>query len=110
MGAQSVPDPGPRAVSRRRPEYRLLRDEEDWSVLRNQLTKDDLFDAIKFVPLKWPEASFASLGGELRHQYEWFTNEEWGARTRRTTAATCCSDTCSTQISDWDGSCVSSAS
>jgi hypothetical protein len=62
-----------------RPEYQLLRDEEDWSFLRNTERKTDVFDPVKFVPFAWPRRSFLSLGGEWRHQYERFTNEEWGA-------------------------------
>lgn len=56
----------------------MLRDEEDWSLLEDRTHRADLFDAVKFVPLRWPASSFVSFGGELRHQYERFTNEEWG--------------------------------
>ena len=34
---------------------------------------------MKFIPFRWPHASYVSLGGELRQQYERFANEEWGA-------------------------------
>lgn len=62
-----------------RPEYQLLRAEEDWSVLRNQVRSADPFDRVKFVPIAWPASSFVSFGGEVRHRYERFTNEEWAA-------------------------------
>lgn len=56
-----------------------MRDEEDWSFLSDPSRRSDLFDAIKFMPLKWPAASFFSVGGEMRLQYERFANDEWGA-------------------------------
>ena len=62
-------------------EYELLRDEEDWSFLadRSRSTDADVWDPMKFIPFRWPGASYVSLGGELRQQYERFANEEWGA-------------------------------
>ncbi len=35
---------------------------------------------MKFIPFRWLNASYVSLGGELRHQYERFAHEEWGAQ------------------------------
>lgn len=70
----------PKVESPVRPSYALLRDEEDWSFLEDQ-ARTDKWDAIKFIPLGWLDASYLSLGGEVRQQYERFTNEEWGAET-----------------------------
>ena len=62
-----------------RPDYQLLRDEEDWSFLSDPGRKGDPFDAVKFVPIAWHRKSFLSFGGEVRHQYERFANEQWGS-------------------------------
>lgn len=72
--AQPVAEPGQQDA---RPEYHLLRAEEDWSFLRSHARGGDPFDRVKFVPLAWPAGSFVSFGGELRYRYERFTNEEW---------------------------------
>lgn len=63
-----------------RPSYALLRDEEDWSFLEDH-PRTDTWDLVKFIPLRWLDASYLSLGGEVRQQYERFANEEWGAET-----------------------------
>ena len=63
-----------------RPSYALLRDEEDWSFLKEH-PRVDKWDSIKFIPIGWPDASYLSLGGEVRQQYERFANEEWGTET-----------------------------
>src|SRR5262245_43842226 len=60
-------------------EYKLLRDEEDWSFLADATLKSDPFDAIKFIPFTASRQSFVSVGGEVRQWYERFTNDEWGA-------------------------------
>lgn len=75
---RAQPAAGPGAEAPDRPEYARLRDDEDWSFLRDRSRREDRFDPVKLVPLPWP-SSFVSIGGELRLQYEWFANEEWGA-------------------------------
>ena len=65
-----------------RPDYELLRDEEDWSFLVDRSRANDLWDPVKFMPFGSPRGSYLSLGGEVRQQYERFTNEEWGAEPR----------------------------
>lgn len=62
-----------------RAEYELLRADEDWSFLEDRSRRTDPWDPVKFIPLRWPEGSYVSLGGEVRQQYERFANEEWGA-------------------------------
>ena len=65
-----------------RPDYELLRDEEDWSFLGDRSRANDLWDPVKFMPFGSPRGSHLSLGGEVRQQYERFRNEEWGAEPR----------------------------
>jgi Alginate export len=62
-----------------RPPYALLRDEEDWSFLRDPAQRRDWLDPIKFIPLSRGGDTFLTLGGEVRQQYERFENEAWGS-------------------------------
>ena len=78
--AQSSAAPVPTATGAARPQYELLRDEEDWSFLADRQQRTDLWDPLKYIPLGWPRDSYLSLGGEVRQQYERFLNEEWGAQ------------------------------
>lgn len=75
--AQPVQEPAHDDARATRPEYHLLRAEEDWSVLGGPVRGTDPFDRVKFVPIAWPASSFISVGGEIRHRYERFTNEAW---------------------------------
>ncbi len=55
-----------------RPGFRTLRFEEDWSVLaeREALPSRDLFDPLKYIPLRDDGSSWLSLGGQLRGRME----------------------------------------
>ena len=75
LDAQSTP-----ASADARPSYMVLRDEEDWSFLRDPTQRSDWWDPFKCIPLWRPGDSFLSLGGEIRQQYERFENESWGAQ------------------------------
>ncbi len=56
--------------------YRL---EEDWTFLRDPALRTDPVDRIKYLPFG-PSSADASLtlGGELRHRYEYYRNDLWG--------------------------------
>ncbi|HZF39782.1 MAG TPA: alginate export family protein [Blastocatellia bacterium] len=70
MQAQSkCPDP---------PEYELLRQDEDYSYLRNDACKRDRWDFLKYVRLGSSGDSFLTIGGEAREWYEGFRNFLWG--------------------------------
>jgi Alginate export len=77
--AQSSAAPVPPVTGAARPQYELLRDEEDWSFLADRQQRIDLWDPLKYIPLGWPRDSYLSLGGEVRQQYERFENEAWGS-------------------------------
>lgn len=58
-----------------RPAYHFLSQNEDWSVLADvpAAQRDDLFDPIKYVPLRKPEGVWMSFGGSMRGRLEsWF--------------------------------------
>jgi hypothetical protein len=61
-----------------KPLYPIPRFNEDWSHLRDASTRDDAWDAVKFVPLSRDGRVFLSLGGEGREAYERFGNQNWG--------------------------------
>jgi len=60
------------------PEYALLRQDEDYSYLRNDKCKLDRWDALKYVRLGSSGDSFLTIGGEAREWYEGFRNFLWG--------------------------------
>lgn len=75
--AQSAVESPPPSVSQGRPKYEQLRDEEDWSFLRERSRRSDFWDPAKFISLG--SRSFLSIGGELRQRYERFENDTWGS-------------------------------
>jgi hypothetical protein len=67
--ATSTPDRG----------YKLLREDEDWSFLRDRDLRQDFWDPIKYVPLRndandW----YLTLGGEAREVWQQIGNDNWG--------------------------------
>ena len=69
--AQTLSPPEP-------PSYQSLRFEEDYRYLRDPARRTDVWDVIKYVPLRDDGAWYLSLGGELRERYEYFHNALWG--------------------------------
>lgn len=59
-----------------RPEYKLIRFEEDWSSLRDLSRRTDWFDPVKYIP--FGQQSYLTIGGETRQRYEYFRNGTWG--------------------------------
>src|SRR5215831_13521335 len=60
------------------PEYELLRQDEDYSYLRDPACRRDRWDALKYVPLGSRSDSYLTIGGEAREWYEVFRNYNWG--------------------------------
>lgn len=61
-----------------RPEFKLSRQDEDWSVLGDFRLRDDLFDTLKYIPLNGDDSMWLTVGGEARERYEYFQNANWG--------------------------------
>src|SRR5258706_8550379 len=59
-------------------EFKLSRQDEDWSVLRDPALRTDVFDTVKFIPLNRDGSSWLTLGGEVRERYEYFNKCNWG--------------------------------
>jgi Alginate export len=72
--AQSVPAKEPCGTV---PAYKILREDEDWSFLKDRSCRQDLWDPIKYVSLgadNW----FLTVGGEARTAFEQVGNDNWG--------------------------------
>jgi hypothetical protein len=61
------------------PTYTLSRYDEDYSYLANPANRTELLDLIKYIPLfDWGQFYFVSLGGDIREQYEFVENDNFG--------------------------------
>ena len=60
------------------PPYQPLRFNEDYRYLRDPARRTDVWDSIKYVPLRGNGEWYLSLGGELRERYEYFHHYLWG--------------------------------
>jgi hypothetical protein len=65
----SCPTPAP---------YALLRQEENYSYLRNRACRTDFWDPVKYVSLNSDGDRYVTIGGEIREWYEGFRNVNWG--------------------------------
>ena len=64
------------------PAYNLLRENEDWSFLRDtslrrSLSDHDIWDPLKYIPLGSNDR-YLTLGGEVREVFEQVGNDNWG--------------------------------
>jgi hypothetical protein len=60
--------------------YELLREDDDWTFLRDVTLKQDFWDPIKYVPLGNGDDWYLSIGGEVREVWERVGNDNWGAQ------------------------------
>jgi hypothetical protein len=67
------------------PGYQLLRQDEDYSYLRNEDCKQDRWDALKYIRLGSSDDKYLTIGGEAREWYEGFRNFLWGIVPRTAT-------------------------
>jgi hypothetical protein len=57
--------------------YHLLREDDDWSFLKDKSCRKDFWDPIKYIPLG-SQGWFLSIGGEAREAFEQVGNDNWG--------------------------------
>src|SRR5229473_8133549 len=50
--------------------YRLLREDENWSFLRDPALRQDVWDPIKYIPFRNAHDWYMSIGGEAREVWE----------------------------------------
>jgi hypothetical protein len=61
------------------PPYTLTRYDEDYSYLSNPANRTEPLDVIKYLPLfNWGPSCFVTLGSDLREQYEFIQNDNFG--------------------------------
>src|SRR5437899_1271285 len=60
--------------------YKLLREDEDWSFLRDKSLRQDFWDPIKYIPLRSDTEDdwYMTIGGEVRQVWEQIGNDNWG--------------------------------
>ena len=60
--------------------YQLLREDEDWSFLKDPKLRGDFWDPIKYIPLRrGADDWYMTMGGEAREVWEQIGNDNWGA-------------------------------
>jgi hypothetical protein len=57
--------------------YSLLREDEDWSFLKDPSLRQDFWDPLKYIPLGH-EGWFLTIGGEAREALEQVGDDNWG--------------------------------
>lgn len=58
--------------------FRQLRYDEDYSFLKND-SSNNWYRKTKFNSLSKSKTTHLSIGGDIRYQYQWFKNENWGS-------------------------------
>ena len=59
--------------------YKLLREDEDWSLLKDPKLREDFWDPIKYIPLRRSASDwYMTMGGEAREVWEQIGNDNWG--------------------------------
>src|SRR5882724_10820015 len=56
--------------------YNLLRENEDWSFLEDRSQREDFWDPIKYIRLRY--GWYLTVGGEVREVLEQVGNDNWG--------------------------------
>ena len=57
--------------------YSLLREDENWSFLKESSLQQDPWDRLKYIPLGH-DGWFLTIGGEAREVFEHVGNDNWG--------------------------------
>jgi hypothetical protein len=57
--------------------YDLMREDEDWSFLKDASLRQDFWDPIKYIPMG-SDGWYLSIGGEAREAFEQVGNDNWG--------------------------------
>src|ERR1700693_3198334 len=59
------------------PAYSLLRENEDWSFLKDKSLRQDIWDPLKYIRLG-SDDWYLTIGGEVREVFEQVGNDNWG--------------------------------
>ncbi|MFT3794866.1 alginate export family protein [Flavobacterium sp.] len=66
------------AVAQQYPNFKPLRYDENYAVLQNDTVHNDWYKTMKFVSLSATRKTYLSFGGDIRFQYFYAKNENWG--------------------------------
>ena len=59
--------------------YSLLREDEDWSFLKDKSLRKDFWDPLKYIRLRRGRDDwYMTMGGEVREVWEQIGNDNWG--------------------------------
>jgi hypothetical protein len=59
--------------------YHLLREDDDWSFLRDPALRQDFWDPLKYIPLRRDSPDwYLTISGEARQVWEQTGNNNWG--------------------------------
>ena len=64
-----------------KPVFKPLRYDDDFSYLRTD-TSNNWYNKLKFTPLSLRTNTYVSFGGDVRYQYFYYKNEDWGDATK----------------------------
>jgi len=71
--------PGPPPNPARPPLAPVDQADENFTFLRDPSNRTDFWDPLKYIPLDRDGKFYLTLGFEIRSEYEWFQNANWGA-------------------------------
>ncbi len=60
------------------PAFKPLRFDENYSFLKNDTIHDNWYKTMKFMPVSTSKNTYISFGGDVRFQYFYAKNENWG--------------------------------
>ncbi|RUT72495.1 hypothetical protein D0817_02505 [Flavobacterium cupreum] len=60
------------------PDFKSLRFDEDYSFLKNDTVRNNWYKTVKFLPVSSAKKTYISFGGDIRFQYFYAQNENWG--------------------------------
>jgi hypothetical protein len=60
------------------PDFKPLRYDEDYHLLHNDSLHRDWYKKLKYLPITRSGSIFVSFGGDIRYQYFYVKNEDWG--------------------------------
>ncbi|GEC77944.1 alginate export family protein [Flavobacterium aquatile] len=64
--------------AQRYPVFKSIRFDENYSVLENDTVSKDWYKTMKFLPISSSKKTYISFGGDIRFQYFYAKNENWG--------------------------------
>ncbi|MBF4493031.1 alginate export family protein [Flavobacterium sp. MR2016-29] len=64
--------------AQRYPDFKSLRFDENYGFLKNDTVSNGWYKTVKFLPVSASKETYISFGGDIRFQYFYAKNENWG--------------------------------